>query len=130
MPKHRRPARWLSCALVLLLAWLFVVEHRAPLTPGWHMGVQIGMVLCIYGLVWLWLRASAVRLLRSDRGTSQHERAVEPRGMPSSLSRARLALRQAYFFGVRARYPHRRIHPEAKRRRIRKCSVSFDRRSS
>jgi type VI protein secretion system component VasK len=130
MPKHHGPAWWLLYALVLLLTWLFVAEHRTPLTPGWHKAVQIGIVLCIYGLAWLWLRANAVRPLWGDQGTRHQERAVKPRGMPSSLSRARLALRKAYFFGVRARHPHRRIHPEAKRRRIRKCSVNFDQRLS
>jgi potassium-transporting ATPase KdpC subunit len=98
MPKHRGPAWWLMYVLVMLLTWLFVVEHRAPLTPGWHMGVQIGIVLCIYALVWLWLRANAVRLLWGDQGTSHQERAVKPRGMAEQFVKSTLGSPQGLFF--------------------------------
>jgi hypothetical protein len=76
MPKHPGPAWWFLYALVPLLSGLFVVEHRAPLSPGGHTGVQVGIVLFIYGLVWLWLRANTLLLLWSEQGTSDQERAV------------------------------------------------------
>jgi hypothetical protein len=128
--KPRGPGCWLLFALLPLLAGLFVVEHSAPLSPGWHKGAQVGIVLFIYGLVWLWLRANTLQLLWSDQGTSYRERAVEPRGMLIGLPAARLVPRQADFFGVQARHRYRRVNLRAKRRRIRKCSVNFDRRSS
>jgi hypothetical protein len=130
MPKHPGPAWWLLYALVPLLAGLFVVEHRAPLSPGGHTGVQVGIVLFIYGLVWLWLRANTLLLLWSDQGTNDQERVVGPRGALISLPGARLAPRQAYVIDIRARHRYRRVHLRAKRRRSRKCSVNFDQRSS
>jgi hypothetical protein len=128
--KPRGPACWLLFALLPLLAALFVVEYRAPLSPGGHTGVQVGIVLFIYGLEWLWLRANTLQLLWSDQGTSDRERVVEPRGVLIGLPRTRLAPRQAHFIGVRARHRHRRVNFRAKGRGIRKCSVNFDRRSS
>jgi hypothetical protein len=128
--KPRGPTWWLLFALLPLLAGLFLVEHRAPLSPGGHTGVQVGIVLFIYGLVWLWLRVNTLQLLWSDQGTSDQKRAVEPRGMLISLPAARLVPRQAHFVGVQARHRYRRAKSRAERRRIRKCSVNFDRRSS
>ena len=113
--KPRGPACWLLLALLPLLAGLFVVEQRAPLPPGGHTAVQAGIVLFIYGLVWLWLRANTLQLLWSAQGASYRERVIEAHGAPISLPRTRLAPRQAHFFGVRARHPHRRGDPEAQR---------------
>ena len=113
--KPRGPAWWLLSALLPLLAGLFVVEQRAPLPPGGHTAVQVGIVLFIYGLVWLWLRANTLRLLWSAQGASYRERVIEAHGAPISLPRTRLALRQAHYFGVRARHSHRRGDPKAKR---------------
>ena len=120
MSKYPPPVWWMLCALVPLLAGLCVVEHRASLSPTEHRVAQVGIVLLIYGLVWLWLRANALHLLWSDHGTS--DRAIRAPG-------SRLTLRQAHITHRSARHRYGRIHPHAKRRGVRKCSVNFDRRS-
>jgi hypothetical protein len=130
MSQYHRPGWWVLYALVPLLAGLFVVEHRASLSPTGHSLAQVGIVLLIYGLVWLWLWANRLRLLWSDRGTSYQERAIAPRGAPISLPGARLAPRQTHAIDIRARDRYRRVHLRAKGRGIRKCSANFDRRSS
>lgn len=130
MLRHRRPAWWLLYALVPLMAGLFVVEHRAPLPPGWHTAGQVAIVLFIYGLVWLWLRANELRLLWSAQGMGDRERAIEARGAAISSPGAYFTPLQARVIDARARYRNRRIHPQAKGRGIRKCSLNFDQRSS
>jgi hypothetical protein len=130
MRTHRRPAWWLLYALVPLLARLCVIEHRAPLSPGWHTGVQVGMVLFIYGIVWLWLRANAIRLLWSEQGTGTAERAIEARCMAIRSPGPCFTPRQAYVTDIRARQRIRRLNRQGKRRGIQKCSLSFDRQSS
>ena len=77
--------------------------------------MQVGIVLFIYSLVWMWLRANTLRLLWSNQGASYRKRVIEAPGAPISLPRTRLALRQAHFFGVRARHAYRRGDPRAKR---------------
>jgi hypothetical protein len=130
MPKHRGPAWWLLYALVPLLAGLCMVEHRAALPPSGHTGVQVGIVLFIYGLVWLWLKANALRLLWSDQPTSDGKRALEARRAAISSPGRRFTPRPAYVVDARARHRHRRVHPQGQGRGIRKCSLNFDRRSS
>ena len=95
----RGPAYWPLLALLPLLAGLFVVEQRAPVPPGGHTAMQVGIVLFIYGLVWLWLRAHTLQLLWSAQGASYRERVIEAHGAPISVPRTRLAPRQAHFVG-------------------------------
>ncbi len=125
----RGPAYWPLLALLPLLAGLFVVEQRVPVPPGGHTAMQVGIVLFIYGLVWLWLRAHTLQLLWSAQGASYRERVIEAHGASIRVPRTRVAPRQTHFVGRRARYPHRRGNPEAQRRRMRTCSVNFDQRS-
>jgi hypothetical protein len=65
MTKRGGPIWWVLYALLPLLAGLLVVEHRAAIPPAWHTCMQIGIVLCIYGLVWLWIQVNTVALLRA-----------------------------------------------------------------
>jgi uncharacterized membrane protein YhaH (DUF805 family) len=74
----REPAWWMLYALVPLMGGLFVVEHRAALSPRWHTFVQISIVLFIYGLVWLWLSAQTLAYDRQD----EESRGPHGRGEP------------------------------------------------
>jgi hypothetical protein len=129
MPKHRRPAWWPLYALLPLMAGLLAVEHRAALPPGWHTAVRVVIVLVIYGLVWLWLRANAVQQLWSAEETDTRERAVEAYSAATCAPGARFIRRQADIIDIRARRRLRRISPQIYGREIRKCSRNFDRRS-
>src|SRR4029453_17035647 len=54
----RKPAWWMLYAVVPMMGGLVLVEARASCSPGWHKAVQIGIILFVYGLVWVWLRAN------------------------------------------------------------------------
>lgn len=69
MAARRKPPWWMLYALVPLMGGLLVVESQASLSPGWHKGVQIGIILFIYGLAWLWLWPNDLAL-RHDRQVS------------------------------------------------------------
>lgn len=130
MPKYRRPAWWVLYAMVPLLAGLFVVEHRASLSPAGHRFAQVGAVVFTYGLVWLWLRANALRLLWSDQLTGDRQGTIEAHGGVINSLGGRFNLRQSHIIDIRARQRHRRVHPRGKGRGIRICSLNFDRQSS
>jgi hypothetical protein len=46
---------------------LLVLEHQLRLSTGGHQAAQIGIVLVVYGLIHLWLRANTVALIEADR---------------------------------------------------------------
>jgi hypothetical protein len=135
MPKTRAPAWWTLYALVPVMGGLLVSEFRAPLSPGWHKAVQVGIILFVYSFVWVWLRAndrampldSANRTplygeVRDDRDTAQGSARGLP-GMP-------LVPRQRPKGTPRSRSALRRLNRRTQRKEIRKCSHSLDLRSS
>jgi hypothetical protein len=128
--KQPRPAWWLLYTLMPVMGGLLLVESRASLSPGGHKAVQVGIVLFTYGLVWLWLRVNALRLIWSDQLAGHGERQKEVDGAATGSSKAHFTPRQAYSLYRSARHRYRRVHPQWKRRGIRKCSLNFDRRSS
>ena len=81
MTRHRGPA-WRGLyalyARVRLISGLLMAEHRASLPPAGHTFVRIGIVLFVYGLVWLWLRANAVALLRAGQDAPVRADVYEP----------------------------------------------------
>jgi hypothetical protein len=62
-----RPKWWQLYLTFPLLIVLFVVENRLKISTRGHQAVQIGILLLIYGLVHLWLRANAAALSKMDR---------------------------------------------------------------
>ena len=73
-----RPRWWqLYLTLPLLLA-LFLVERRLRLSAGGHLAAQIGIVLLIYGLIDLWLRANARALSRGDQDETHETIIISP----------------------------------------------------
>jgi hypothetical protein len=74
MTTLRKPAWWQLYALVSVLGGgLFIVERRAALVPGWHMGVQAAIICVIYGLVWRWIQASASALMAEPTVYYRHD---------------------------------------------------------
>ena len=62
------PKWWQLYALFPLLILLLVLEHQLPISAGDHQAAQIGIILLIYGLIHLWLRANALALAETDTG--------------------------------------------------------------
>jgi hypothetical protein len=62
-----RPKWWQLYFTFLLLIALFLLDARLKLSVRGHQVVQIGIILFVYGLVHLWLKANATALSQMDR---------------------------------------------------------------
>ena len=65
-----RPKWWLLYLTGPLLIILFAVDSRLKLSARGHQVAQIGIVLFIYGLIYIWLKANRSAFLRMDRRRS------------------------------------------------------------
>ena len=127
--KPRKPAWWLLYALVPVMGALLVVESRALLSPGWHKGAQVGIILFVYGLVWVWIWANDLALLRDRQDGCQddgrHPRERSDRATSWSLDPG-FRLSQTDGSGARAYATPRRTDRRSTGREIRKCSRNLD----
>ena len=123
----RKPGWWMLYALVPLMGGLLVLEHGASLSPRGHQYAQVGIVLFIYGLVWLWASA---RALAHD---NQDKQSLDDRDTGNSVAlRSRgssLIPRGADVRRPSARHTKGHISAHVNKREIRKCSLSLGRRS-
>ena len=62
-----RPKWWQVYLTLPLLVALFVVDSRLKISVRGHQTVQIGIVLLVYGLIHLWLKANASALSNMDQ---------------------------------------------------------------
>jgi len=68
MGKERlRPSWWQLWLLLPALGILAFLEAGALLSPAGHRVVEVAMILVVYGLVSVWLRANQAGLLRESR---------------------------------------------------------------
>jgi hypothetical protein len=63
----RRPSWWQLWLLFPVLGILAFLEVRASLSPAGHRVVEVAIILVVYGLVSVWLRANQAALLRESR---------------------------------------------------------------
>ena len=56
--KISRPKWWLLYLLLPVLVGLLVIEIRIPISEMGHRVVEVGIVLLVFGLIELWLRAN------------------------------------------------------------------------
>ena len=66
-PHPARPKWWQVYLTLPLLVALFMVDNRLKLSTRGHQTVQIGIVLLVYGLIHLWLKANATALSNMDQ---------------------------------------------------------------
>jgi len=128
MATARQPVWWVLSALVPLMGGLLVLEHRISLSPAGHRCTQISIVVCIYGLVWLWLRANTLALLRVASNTYEKtydERiyAAEPNWVAQPL-RSHLTPRRAYARQAMVHHIKRHSKAQPYRMEINKCSLN------
>ena len=62
-----RPTWWQLYLTFPLLIVLFVLDARLKISARGHQTVQIALVLLVFGLIHLWLRANASALSNKDR---------------------------------------------------------------
>jgi hypothetical protein len=135
MPKTREPAWWMLYALVPVMGGLLVFEVRASLSPGWHKGVQVGIILFVYGLVWVWLWANDSAMLHDSANRAPLFR--EARYDGDAAQRSARGLLKTYLTPSQGLSAVLRpsstlgcVNLRAHRREIRKCSHSLDRQLS
>ena len=64
---NTRPKWWQLYLSFPLLIMLFVVENRLKISTRGHQAVQFGIILFVYGLILLWLKANSAALSNMDR---------------------------------------------------------------
>jgi hypothetical protein len=123
MVKYGGPARWVLCALVPLMGGLLAAEHGASLPPGWHTFVPITIVLFIYGLVWLWLRANSFALLCAgqDKHVWTHASVASPTALGSLRPRHRPGPAYVHYVRLRRTTRHK---AKADVMEITRCSLN------
>jgi hypothetical protein len=62
-----RPKWWQVYLTLPLLLALFALDSRLKLSVRGHQAVQIGIILLVYGLVHLWLKANSTALSKMNR---------------------------------------------------------------
>ena len=67
MSSQNRPKWWQLYLTFPLQVALFVVDSRLKVSTRAHQAVQIGIVLIVFGLIHLWLKANAKALSAMDR---------------------------------------------------------------
>ena len=65
--QYARPKWWQLYLTFPLLIILFVADHRLKISLRGHEAVQIGIIILIFGLMQLWLKANATALSHMDR---------------------------------------------------------------
>lgn len=66
-----RPRWWQLYLTFPLLIVLFVVDSRLKLSTRGHQALQIGIVVLVYGLIHIWLKANARALSYMDQQQMQ-----------------------------------------------------------
>ncbi len=64
---YARPKWWQVYLTFPLLIALFILDNRLKISAREHQVVQIGIILLVYGLVHLWLKANAAALSNMDQ---------------------------------------------------------------
>jgi hypothetical protein len=128
MATARQPAWWVLSALLPLMGGLLVLEHQVSLSPTGHKFLQISVVVCIYGLVWLWLRANTLALLHVayhtyEKTYNERTYAAEPNRMGQPL-RSHLPPRRAHARKAMLRHHKRHAMAQPYRMEINKCSLN------
>ncbi len=62
-----RPKWWQLYLIFPLLIALFALDSQLKIPTGWHQVVQIGILLLVYGLIHLWLKANSSALSKMDQ---------------------------------------------------------------
>jgi len=67
MSQDTRPKWWQVYLTFPLLIALFILDHRLKLSERGHVAVQISILVFVYGLIHLWLKANSTALSGVDQ---------------------------------------------------------------
>ena len=65
--QNSRPKWWQLYLALPLLIVLFMLENRLKISARGHQFVQIGILVIVYGLVHVWLKANSIALSKMDQ---------------------------------------------------------------
>jgi hypothetical protein len=65
--KNIQPKWWQLYLIFPLLMVLFAVDNRLKISTEEHQAVQIGIIVIVFGLVHLWLKANSSALSKMDQ---------------------------------------------------------------
>jgi hypothetical protein len=82
---NTHPKWWQLYLTFPLLIALFVAESQLEISSRGHQAVQIGILILVYGLIHLWLRANSSALSRMNR--EQYRGAIAVIQIPSDQIR-------------------------------------------
>jgi hypothetical protein len=82
--ERRRPSWWQLWLLLPVFGILAFSEARASLSPAGHRVVEVAIILVVYGLVSVWLRANRARVLHESRDSLAQTRAETVIYLPSA----------------------------------------------
>ena len=85
--RELRPKWWQLNLTFPLLIVLFIEEHRLKISTLGHQVMQFGIILLVYGLILLWLKANSAALSQMD-SRQYHGRITVIRIPPSELTDA------------------------------------------
>jgi hypothetical protein len=80
--QYARPKWWQVYLTLPLLIGLFILDNRLELSIHGHQALQIGIILLVYGLIHLWIKANARALSEMDQ--RQYHRTVTVIRVPVS----------------------------------------------
>jgi hypothetical protein len=89
-PVSVRPKWWQLYLTFPLLVVLFILERRLNISTGGHQVVQIGILLLVYGLVHLWLKANSRALSNMEQNQFRETviiSRIPPRQLPERNKR-------------------------------------------
>jgi hypothetical protein len=64
---YSRPKWWQLYLTFPLLIGLFLLDSRLKLSAHGHQMVQLGILVLVYGLIYLWLKANSFALSKTDQ---------------------------------------------------------------
>jgi hypothetical protein len=87
--KNKHPRWWQVGPFVLVMEALYFLERQAPLSTTGHVVVQLGILLLVYGLLFLWVNANQGAWLYESYEAEARQitvRTVPPCAEPSVIS--------------------------------------------
>ena len=60
------PKWWQVYGIVPLAVVLFTAEVRSAMSPTGHRAAEIGIVILVFSLIWLWLKANRAAMIHEN----------------------------------------------------------------
>ena len=72
--RKRHVSRWYLWLLLPVFGVAAFLESSLHIGAVWHKVVEVGIVLLVFGLLWIWLQANQVAWLRESADQNERDR--------------------------------------------------------